>query len=109
MEIQQLKDRCQKLESLFSHSVEHVNEVEIEPAEELQLDPTKSIFLVGGYNGQLWLPTLDSYFPSDDVIKSVQPMSSVRSYASAAQLNDDLYVIGGGDGYSWYDTGTSLS
>ncbi|KAG4184350.1 hypothetical protein ERO13_A09G168100v2 [Gossypium hirsutum] len=104
MEIQQLKDRCRKLESLSSHSVEHVNEVEIEPAEELQLDPTKSIFLVGGYNGQLWLSTLDSYFPSDDVIKSVQPMSSVRSYASAAQLNDELYVFGGGDGYSWYDT-----
>ncbi|XP_022744291.1 kelch-like protein 12 isoform X2 [Durio zibethinus] len=109
MEIQQLKDRCLMLESLSNYSVEHVNGKAIEPSEELQLDPTESIFLVGGYDGESWLSALDSYFPSQDVIKSVQPMSSVRSYASAAQLNGELYVFGGGDGYSWYDTVESYS
>ena len=109
MEIQRLKDRCLMLESLSNHSVEHANGKALEPSEELQLDPTESIFLVGGYDGDSWLSALNSYFPSQDVIKSVQPMSSVRSYASAALLNGELYVFGGGDGYSWYDTGISLS
>ncbi|GMI96412.1 hypothetical protein like AT5G01660 [Hibiscus trionum] len=104
MEIQRLKKRCLMLESLSNHSVEHVNLKEIEPSEELQLDPTKSIFLVGGYNGVLWSSALDSYFPSHDVIKSVQPMSSVRSYTSVVQLNGEFYVFGGGDGFSWYNT-----
>ncbi|KAK8685270.1 hypothetical protein V6N13_041275 [Hibiscus sabdariffa] len=104
MEIQRLQERCLMLESLSNHSVEHVNLKEIEPSEELQLDPTKSIFLVGGYNGVLWSSALDSYFPSHDVIKSVQPMSSVRSYTSVVQLNGEIYVFGGGDGFSWYDT-----
>ncbi|KAK8518186.1 hypothetical protein V6N13_027665 [Hibiscus sabdariffa] len=104
MEIKRLKDRCLMLESLSNHSVEHVNVQEIEPSEELQLDPTKSIFLVGGYNGEFWSSALDSYFPSQDVIKSVQPMSSVRAYTSVVQLNGEFYVFGGGDGFSWYDT-----
>ncbi|KAK8600050.1 hypothetical protein V6N13_060131 [Hibiscus sabdariffa] len=104
MEIQRLQERCLMLESLSNHSMEHVNLEEIEPSEELQLDPTKSIFLVGGYNGVLWSSALDSYFPSHDVIKSFQPMSSVRSYTSVVQLNGEIYVFGGGDDFSWYDT-----
>ncbi|PKI34133.1 hypothetical protein CRG98_045488 [Punica granatum] len=32
------------------------------------------------------------------------PMNSVRSYASVAKLNEELYVFGGGDGHSWYET-----
>ncbi|XP_039050481.1 kelch-like protein 1 isoform X2 [Hibiscus syriacus] len=104
MEIQRLKDRCLILESLSNQSVEHINVKEIDTSDELQLDPTKSIFLVGGYNGALWSSALDSYFPSHDVIKSVQPMSSVRSYTSVVQLNGEFYVFGGGDGFSWYDT-----
>ncbi|XVF76895.1 hypothetical protein PTKIN_Ptkin13bG0304000 [Pterospermum kingtungense] len=109
MEIQQLKDCSPMLESFSNHSVEHVNEKVVDPSEELQLDPTESIFLLGGYDGESWLSVLNSYFPSQDVIKSVQPMSSVRSYASVAQLNGELYVFGGGDGYSWYDTVESYS
>lgn len=109
METQQLNDCCPMLESLSMHSVEHVNEKVVDLSEEMQLDPTESIFLVGGYDGESWLSALNSYFPSQDVIKSVQPMSSVRSYASAAQLNGEIYVFGGGDGYSWYDTGIGLS
>lgn len=54
-----------------------------------------------------WLSTVDSYFPSWDAIKSLKPMNSIRSYASVAMFNDELYVFGGGDGHSWYNTGTS--
>lgn len=50
---------------------------------------------------------MDSYFPSWDAIKSLKPMNSIRSYASVAMFNDELYVFGGGDGHSWYNTGTS--
>ena len=77
----------------------------IHPLEELHLDPTESIYLVGGYNGESWLSTVESYFPFYDESKSVKPMNSVRSYASVARLNGELYVLGGGDGHLWYDTG----
>ena len=85
---------------------ESVNEV----IDELHLDHNESVFLVGGYDGKSWLSSLDSYYPSHDVIKSLKPMSCARSYFSAAQLNNDLYVFGGGsgqDGSEWYDTGVS--
>lgn len=82
-----------------------VNEDVIELFDELSLDPSESIFLFGGYTGESWLLALDSYYPSHDVIKSLSPMNSVRSYASVAQLNGDLYIIGGGNGNLWYDTG----
>ncbi|KAJ0089196.1 hypothetical protein Patl1_31444 [Pistacia atlantica] len=31
-------------------------------------------------------------------------MNSVRSYASVALLNGEVYVFGGGDGRTWYNT-----
>ncbi|KAF3448029.1 hypothetical protein FNV43_RR08737 [Rhamnella rubrinervis] len=100
MEIQWLKGRL----ILEPESNTLVNEEVIESFDGLPLDPSESIFLFGGCNGQLWLSALDSYYPSQDVIKSLRPMSSVRSYASVAQLNGELYVIGGGNGQTWYDT-----
>lgn len=64
------------------------------------------IFLTGGYDGVSWLSALDSYFPSFDVVKSLKPMNSVRAYASAAKLNGEFYIFGGGTASLWYDTGT---
>ncbi|KAM5560560.1 hypothetical protein ABKV19_021632 [Rosa sericea] len=101
----QLKDGM-KLES---ESVPSTQEKDIASCDMLDLDPNESIYLVGGSDGKSWL-SLDSYYPSRDVIKSLGPMSSVRAYASVAKLNGDLYVIGGGagavggDGAVWYDT-----
>lgn len=102
-EIQQLKD-CMKLESESVPSTQHIDEKDIASCDMLDLDPNESIYLVGGYDGESWLLSLDSYYPSRDVIKSLRPMSSVRSYASVTQLNGDLYVIGGGNSLVWYDT-----
>lgn len=38
-------------------------------------------------------------------MKSLKPMTFVRSYASQATLNGELYVFGGVDGDMWHDTG----
>lgn len=103
--IQQLKD-CMKLESESVPSTQHIDEKDIASCDMLDLDPNESIYLVGGCDGESWLLSLDSYYPSRDVIKSLRPMSSVRSYASVTQLNGDLYVIGGGNSLVWYDTGS---
>ncbi|KAL0011391.1 hypothetical protein SO802_006499 [Lithocarpus litseifolius] len=88
------------------------NESVSEVIDELHLDHNESVFLAGGYDGISWLSALDSYNPSHDVIKSLKPMSCARSYFSAAELNNDLYVFGGGsgqDGSEWYDTVESYS
>lgn len=107
-QIQELKDRCMILESMSNPSMTHTNDTASDSFDDLYKDPNvRSIYLVGGYDGDSWLPSLDLYFPSQDVLKSLKPMSTVRSYASIAQLNDEIYIFGGGNGQTWYDTGIS--
>ncbi|KAF5747647.1 Kelch repeat-containing family protein [Tripterygium wilfordii] len=108
-EIQQLKNRCMLLESGSNPSMADVDELVVESVGGLDQDTSESIYLIGGYDGQSWLSLLNSYFPTQDVLKSLSSMSSVRSYASAAQLNGELYVLGGGDGNGWYDTVESFN
>ncbi|XP_058000170.1 uncharacterized protein LOC110633732 isoform X2 [Hevea brasiliensis] len=104
-QIQRLKDRCMMLESMCSPTVEHINDRASDTFDDLYKDPTnESIYLVGGYDGQSWLPALDLYFPARDDLKSLKPMSTVRAYASIAHLNNEIYIFGGGNGHSWYDT-----
>ncbi|XP_062094957.1 uncharacterized protein LOC133800882 isoform X2 [Humulus lupulus] len=81
----------------------------IESFDDLNLDPNESIFLLGGYDGESWLSTFDSYYPSQNYLKPLRPMNYARSYASVAQLNGELYAIGGGNGQIWYDTVESYS
>ncbi|XP_041024850.1 uncharacterized protein LOC121265327 isoform X2 [Juglans microcarpa x Juglans regia] len=109
MEIQRLKDHCAILEPLSNPSVAFVNEMIIDGLDEVHLDPNESIFLIGGYDGESWLSAVNLYDPSQDVIKSLRPMNSVRSFSSAAQLKGELYVFGGGNGNVWYDTVESYS
>ena len=105
LEIQHLKDRCTNLESACHLPLAHVEKTVIQSSVELHLDPKESLFLIGGFDGESWLSAMDLYWPSQNVIKSLKPMSSVRSYSSVVQLNGELYVFGGGNGYDWYDTG----
>lgn len=63
------------------------------------------VLLLGGFNGSSWLADMVSYSPSEDVMHLLEPMSSVRSHASAVALNDELYVLGGRYAASLYDTG----
>lgn len=95
------------LESESKSSTVLGDEKVIESFDDLALDAKESIFLLGGYDGELWLSDLDSFYPSQNVLKSLRPMNSVRSYASVAQLNGEVYVMGGGNGQVWYDTGIS--
>lgn len=105
MEIQHLKDRCTLLESACKIQLTHVEKAVINPSAELNLDPKDSLFLIGGFDGESSLATMDMYCTSQHVIKSLKPMSCVRSYASVVQLNGEIYVFGGGNEYVWYDTG----
>lgn len=97
VQIQQLKNRCNVLESGAFSTVGHVG------VEYGRLD--ESILIMGGFDGSSWLSALDSYSPSRDIMTSLCPMTFVRSYASAARLNSELFIFGGIDGDVWYDTG----
>ncbi|KAH7855739.1 hypothetical protein Vadar_028277 [Vaccinium darrowii] len=87
-EIQQLKHRYLVLELGSPSSIGRIDD---------------SILIVGGFDGCSWLSALDSYSPSKDTMKSLKPMTFVRSYASQATLNGELYVFGGVDGDMWHD------
>lgn len=100
-----MKDNYSMLASVFNPPIRTQPESIPDALDEKLLDPRKAIFLVGGNNGSLWLSSFEAYFPSCNVIKSLKPMSSERSYASAAVLNEELYVFGGGDDGSWYNSG----
>lgn len=88
----------------MSNQSETYASVTMEFNSEQHLDQDGSIFLAGGFDGKSWLASLESYSPPEDIIKSLKPMSSLRS-TSLAKLKDDLYVIGGENGGLWFDTG----
>lgn len=80
---------------------------ELEPTTVKNLD--ESILIIGGFDGSMWLSALDCYHPSRDVLESLCPMNLVRSYASAAKLNGEIYVFGGVYGNLWYDRGNIMT
>uniref|UniRef100_A0ACD5TR57 Uncharacterized protein n=1 Tax=Avena sativa TaxID=4498 RepID=A0ACD5TR57_AVESA len=95
LKIQQLQYQYEKLRLEYSAALlgETRNNVE-----------GPSIFLIGGHNGYTSLPSLDSFYPTTDRLVPLRPMSSGRAYAAVAAFNDHLFVFGGGDGDSWYNT-----
>ncbi|KAL2896950.1 Kelch-like protein 12 [Bienertia sinuspersici] len=100
--IQELENFHQGLgQSLLQQSTAKLKELQLKRCSQ---DSYRSILLVGGFSGSSWLRDLDMYMPSEDVMQSLKPMSSVRSYASAVKHKDALYVLGGGSGSSWFDT-----
>ncbi|KAK6943206.1 Development/cell death domain [Dillenia turbinata] len=103
-EIQRLKYRCKMLESGSAMSIDSIEESTNEP-----LDVNDSIYLVGGYDGTSWLSNLDIYSPSQNVVRSLKPMSSFRAYASTVKFDDKFIIFGGGSDCVWYDTVESYS
>ncbi|XP_047334372.1 kelch-like protein 3 [Impatiens glandulifera] len=101
-EIQQLNNRCVMLESILPPAG-HVKAPSLSYSD-VKFDFHESILIVGGFDGINWLSSLDSYSPSQDVMRSLKPMNSARSYASVAKLNHELYVFGGTHSGSWFDT-----
>lgn len=90
LQIQQLKNYVTDLESKIIQS----------------MDSEHAIYLIGGFDGKSWLSSLDSFSPSMDFLVPRKSMSTVRSYASAAALDGNLYVFGGRGGSLWFNTGT---
>ncbi|KAF8693691.1 hypothetical protein HU200_039107 [Digitaria exilis] len=62
------------------------------------------IYLVGGFDGLSFLPSLDSFSPSLDILTPLRPMPVGKSYASTVALDGKIFVLGGGDGACWFDT-----
>ncbi|CAO2145330.1 unnamed protein product [Urochloa humidicola] len=62
------------------------------------------IYLVGGFDGFSFLPSLDSFSPSLDILTPLKPMTVGKSYASTVALDGKIFVLGGGDGACWFDT-----
>lgn len=105
-EVQQLKTRVFKLEIAADCQQKQHDEFVHKACHEIS---EQLVYLVGGNDGTSCLFSLDSYSPSADILKSLKPMCAVRSNATAVALNDSLYVFGGGNGSSWYDSGDYLS
>ncbi|CAL9194057.1 uncharacterized protein LOC135586389 isoform X1 [Musa acuminata AAA Group] len=95
--VQGLRDQVKELESKLNSSMS-LGETCIDQYGE----PGKVIYLLGGYDGTSWLSAFDAFSPSEDKLMPLKPMSSPRSYAGVAALDDNIYVFGGGDGNSWY-------
>ncbi|MCL7038615.1 hypothetical protein MKW94_022220 [Papaver nudicaule] len=114
IQVKQLTVRVKELESQLVPSVACVKstaakETSKELIDELSVGVNELVFLIGGFDGTSWLSDLDCYSPSTDSVKSLRPMSLVRSYAAASALNGEIYVFGGGDGTLWYNTVESYS
>lgn len=93
------------MESRSSEKTGNVKEKVLGPFIDPRPELEESILLVGGFDGSSWLSALDCYRPSLDHTESFSPMSLVRSHASAAKLNGEVYVFGGVYENLWYDEG----
>jgi hypothetical protein len=63
------------------------------------------IYLIGGFDGISFLSSLDSFSPSLDILTPLKQMTVGKSYTSTVALDGKIFVLGGGDGASWFDTG----
>lgn len=81
---------------------------ELQSTKEIHSNLDGSILIVGGFDGSSWLSTMNSYYPSRDIMESLPAMKSVRSHVSTAKLNGEIYVLGGANGNVWCDTGICL-
>lgn len=84
---------------------------EIHLPDDSNLDSTEAaILLLGGFDGysESGLSSVQSYFPSRNVVKAHSSMTSIRSNASVAKLDGKVYVFGGDEGGNgWTNTGRS--
>ncbi|XP_011076641.1 uncharacterized protein LOC105160841 isoform X1 [Sesamum indicum] len=101
LEIDQLKKRCHKLESVPFSAKDHSD---IQDCESTNFTAEESVLVLGGFDGCSWLSELSSYSPSENHFKSLCPMTFLRSHASVAKLNGELYIFGGVHDGVWYDT-----
>uniref|UniRef100_A0A1J3IIT5 Kelch-like protein 5 n=2 Tax=Noccaea caerulescens TaxID=107243 RepID=A0A1J3IIT5_NOCCA len=113
-EIYRLRERCNMLESISGPLIAKAgrSDMEIYSPDDSSLDPTEAILLLGGVDGysESCLSSVQSYFPSRNVVKAHSSMSGIRSNASVAKSDGKIYIFGGDDGgHGWFDTAESYN
>ncbi|CAF1793395.1 unnamed protein product [Brassica oleracea] len=107
IEIHRLRERCNMLESKSAGSL--ISKARGSDVGESHSpdDSTEAILLLGGFDGysESGLSSVQSYFPSRNVIMAHSSMSCIRSNASVAKLDGKVYVFGGDEGgHGWSNT-----
>jgi kelch-like protein 17 (actinfilin)/kelch-like protein 20 len=59
------------------------------------------LYVMGGFDGQNRLSSVERYDPATNAWEAVAPMSTARSCSAAAVFDGKLYVMGGHDGKNW--------
>ncbi|CAN8257459.1 unnamed protein product [Cochlearia groenlandica] len=108
-EINRLRKHCNMLESISGPSIARSggSDMETPSPDDSSLDSTEAVLLLGGFDGysESGLSSVQSYFPSRNVVKAHSSMNCIRSNASVAKLDGKIYVFGGDDGgHGWSDT-----
>nr|KYP37786.1 B2 protein [Cajanus cajan] len=91
LKIQNLMDRCTKLESAFNLPLTHVEKTAIQPYADQHVDPKESLSLKPDFDTKSWLTALNFYCPFQNVTKSLYPVNRVQSYDSILELNVGSY------------------
>ncbi|XP_020204500.1 uncharacterized protein LOC109789870 [Cajanus cajan] len=105
LKIQNLMDRCTKLESAFNLPLTHVEKTAIQPYADQHVDPKESLSLKPDFDTKSWLTALNFYCPFQNVTKSLYPVNRVQSYDSILELNGKFCVFFGRNGHVWYNIG----
>lgn len=114
-EIQALKQEVTDLQRQLEISGTRVDRNQDNASSQLiTVDPPDAqippaIYLIGGLGDQLSrLESVMVWSPATDRLKTAAPLLTPRCCAGASVLDGHIYVFGGGDGSSWYDTGQSF-
>ncbi|KAL0648949.1 hypothetical protein Bca4012_047240 [Brassica carinata] len=107
IEIHRLRERCNMLESKSAGYL--ISKARGSDGGESHSpdDSTEAILLLGGFDGysESGLSSVQSYFPSRNVVMAHSSMSCIRSNASVAKLDGKVYVFGGDEGgHGWSNT-----
>nr|XP_043633728.1 uncharacterized protein LOC122604934 [Erigeron canadensis] len=94
-EIDQLRTSLSNLVSR-SGSIVDPADVDTQLLSKSQSNLVESVYIVGGFDGSSWMSTIESYFPYHDHKCSLSPMKFVKTYASAATFNAEIFHFGGG-------------
>ncbi|XP_019158186.1 PREDICTED: uncharacterized protein LOC109154902 [Ipomoea nil] len=102
-EYKKLQNWCNLLQAGPGPSSQQFEGVDFEPLN-CNLKTDDYALVVGGFDGYALLHEMSSYSPLHDRMESLSPMTFCRTYHSVANLNSEVYVLGGVYGDETYDT-----
>lgn len=103
-EYKKLQNWCNILQAGLGPSSQQFEGVDCEPLN-CNLKTDDYALVVGGFDGYALLHEMSSYSPWHDRMESLSPMAFQRTCHSVANLNSEVYVLGGVYGDETYDTG----